>query len=162
MFKRRRRSAGSTATDLPFCAMCGQTIRVDSSSGRCALGHRVAVTAAAPEPVLDTAVASHATAPVEALGGYVDERIAAFTADRTYDPYAETATEQAPVWDTADDATAGVGGLEDFMSWDTAATEETSALDIDTAELPTAEPTSSTADLLDELGTPAFAQQRTA
>jgi hypothetical protein len=166
MFNRRRRSAGSTGSDQPFCAMCGQSIRVDLTTGRCALGHRVAVQPAAVAPV---DVPTGDVAPTEQIDGY-DERIAAFTADRTYDPYAELVTQDAPIWDAAD--TQPVGALEDFMSWEDESASGTSALDFDTAELPLlSDPTASEAPvapvdaasdgLLDELGdaTAAYAKR---
>src|SRR5688572_24070681 len=150
VFNRRRRAAGTTASDQPFCAMCGQAIRVDASTGRCALGHRVApAVVAAAAATAAVPAAGDLTAPVEPLGGYVDERIAAFTAERTYDPYAELAATEAPAWDTADDSyadlataetpawdtadepTQALDSIEDFTSWDDDTETGASALDYD-------------------------------
>ncbi|MPZ72410.1 MAG: hypothetical protein GEU74_04150 [Nitriliruptorales bacterium] len=150
MFKRRRRAAGSTDSDLPFCHMCGQSIRVDASTGRCVLGHRAATPAPAVTPAAAESV-DDVTAPVdEPIGGYG----AAFAADTPFDSYAELA-DQSRVWDTADEATQPVGGLDDFLSWDDEAMSSgASSLDISTADLAMLdEPTA--ADLLEELGGPA-------
>ena len=100
--------------------MCGQGIRVDASTGRCALGHRVApAVVAAAAASADVPTTADLTAPAEPLGGYVDERIAAFTAERTYNPYAEISATEAPAWDKADDSYAELL-TADAPAWNTA------------------------------------------
>lgn len=160
MFARRRRSPATTSTDLPFCVMCDQHIRVDTVTGRCALGHRVVTAAAttpAPAPVLPAA--DESTAPGLALGGYVDERLASF---------GPSAGDDAP-WDSAATQTQQLGVIDDFLAWDAEEIEGPSALDVDTDQLPVTTPvapdaasraTTPAESLLDELDDAAHARRR--
>lgn len=120
VFKLRRRTvATATGSDLPFCTMCGQHIRVDAASGRCALGHRVlAVQTFAPLP------ASDETSPIGSVEA-VDETAALPVADAGFT--SEFTTEPLPVFDAAPgygDGTSGYAGeglYEAYQSADAAA-----------------------------------------
>lgn len=161
MFTRRRRSTAATASDLPFCTMCGQGIRVDSTTGRCALGHRVlAAVVPAPQPSVAAPAIDDSTTPLVSLGGYVDERIATFGPSVSDDA----------AWDTVATPTQEIAGLDEFLTWDGEDVDAASALDVDTDQLPVANDPAPTApvasdstitgDLLDELDDAVHARRR--
>lgn len=159
MFKLRRRTVAATAvSDLPFCAMCGTTIRVDAASGRCALGHRVAVVDAPLVAVADdTAVlepveAYEVTTAFEApsfeapvyespVTAYVDEPGAGIAGEGLYEAYQSAdAAGRTVTWEdvVAPPATEGGGVYDDYLTWDEPVSGF-SSLDVDTDELPVAE-----------------------
>jgi hypothetical protein len=165
MFKRRGRVSATTAVDLPYCAMCGGPNRVDVASGRCGLGHRVAVaTGVAPTPeVTDPA---QAATPFD---DFVSDRITTFGTQAPHESLAAAHAEATQAWDNS--TTQPVEGFDDFLAWDEP-TDGLSALDVDTNELPVAAdpvdpaPVASTTStlsdgLLDELDDAAHARRRT-
>ena len=166
MLKLRRRVATTTASDLPYCAMCGGPNRIDVSTGRCALGHRVAV-AATPAPAAE--VTDQAVAPTP-FDDFVTDRIQTFATQPPHESLAAAHAEATQAWDTS--ATQPIEGFDDFLAWDESA-DGLSALDVDTAELPfTAEPVEAVEaapvgagvlgeGLLDELDDAAHARRRT-
>ncbi len=164
MFKLRRRPvAPAAASDLPFCAMCGTTIRVDAASGRCALGHRVAapgtLAVAAEFPAADDTVvfepvqSYEVTSPYEATTvveapvsygspaeAYVDEPTAGIAGEGLYEAYQSAdASGRVVTWEdvVAPPATEGGGVYDDYLNWDEAGSGF-SSLDVDTSELPVA------------------------
>lgn len=132
MFKRRRRSAAAPGgSDQPFCAMCGQSTRIDIASGRCALGHRVAVApvTAAVAPVVEVT-------PLVAAAGASDF---GSDSDRYGDPYADTI-----VWEPSNsvvhsEPASDIDALDEFIAWEQPGGGTFSALDVDTNDLPTAD-----------------------
>ena len=145
MLKIRRRAGAAVAgSDLPYCAMCQQSIRVDAVTGRCALGHR----AAAPTA---TAFAAEQTALLEAapVTDTVTDAAAPYAFDtEAYDPYdtivygrsdANYATDNgAPVtWDAPAASAAPAsetGALEEYATWGETS-DGLSSLDVDTEQL---------------------------
>lgn len=162
MFKLRRRTgAVATGSDLPFCAMCQQTIRVDAVTGRCALGHRATTPSAgqfAGEPVV-------ADAAVDVVEDFGTDILPSYDYD-SKDPYAHIVYGRSSDYDTADGgpaawddapaepASRSDAGLDEYASWGEPA-EGLSALDVDTEQLPAAEESSvlapATNELFDEL-----------
>lgn len=175
---RRRTVAATAASDLPFCAMCGASIRVDSSTGRCALGHRVtAPTAAVVAPVVSEATAVietpfEATAHLPADDSFIDYNPEPVAGDGLYEAYqsANVASGQTVTWDDVVAPTTE-SGYDAYAAWDEPASG-ISALDMDTSELPVAtdeayEPapaadaeTPIAAELLDELDDAAYARRK--
>ena len=131
MLKRRRRVSTTTAADLPFCTMCGGPNRVDVTSGRCALGHRVAA-AANPVPTAEVTDAALAATPFD---DFVTDRIQTFSTQPPHESLAAAHAEATQAWDTS--TTQPVDGFDDFLAWDESA-DGLSALDVDTNELPVA------------------------
>ena len=145
MLKFRRRAGAATAgSDLPYCPMCQQAIRVDAVTGRCALGHR----ATNPAPV--ALGAEPVTATTEELEPLTDTHPGFGYDDQSYDPYDTIVYGRsdydysndngAPVtWDapaaTADPASGGA--LEEYATWGEP-DDGFSALDVDTQQLPSA------------------------
>lgn len=145
MFKLRRRAGATVAgSDLPYCGMCQQPIRVDAVTGRCALGHRAAAPTASALGA-DPAAAAMAT---DALETVEDQPAFAYDTE-AYDPYDTIVygrsdydyakDDGAPVtWDapaaSADPASAR-GALEDYATWGESS-DGLSALDVDTQQLP--------------------------
>lgn len=165
MLKIRRRAGAAVAgSDLPYCAMCQQSIRIDAVTGRCALGHR----AAAPTA---TAFAAEQTALLEAapVADAVADPSAPYGFDtEAYDPYdtivygrsdADYTTDNgAPVtWDAPAASAAPAsetGALEEYATWGEPS-DGLSSLDVDTEQLP-AQPSAAASkhaasDLFDEL-----------
>ena len=146
MLKFRRRAGAATAgSDLPYCPMCQQAIRVDAVTGRCALGHR----ATNPAPV--TLGAEPVAATTEVLEPVADTQPAYGYDNKAYDPYDTIVYGRsdfdynndngAPVtWDapaaTADPASTG-GALEEYAAWGEPG-DGFSTLDVDTQQLPAA------------------------
>lgn len=145
MLKFRRRAGAAVAgSDLPYCPMCQQAIRVDAVTGRCALGHRAvapAPSALGVEPAAATTDVPAAVTDAQPAYGYDNE---------DYDPYDNIVYGRsdidynndtaAPVsWDspvaTADPASGGA--LEEYATWGEPS-DGFSALDVDTEQLPTA------------------------
>lgn len=76
-FKRTSKSA-TTAVDtvgLTPCPLCGQAVRVDETTGRCVLGHRVFAVEVDNEVVGEAGwdTAADATAPLEPVAGDTEE-----------------------------------------------------------------------------------------
>lgn len=167
MFKLRRRTVAATAaSDQPFCGMCGMTARVDATTGRCALGHRVlspgtiippveAVVVDEPTVALEPVAAYDATMPFEtmpvhepvlpdydaAVTAYVDEPAGGYAGEGLYEAYQSAdAAGRTVTWEdvVAPPATDGGGIYEDYLTWDEPASGF-SSLDVDTAELPIAQ-----------------------
>lgn len=165
MFKLRRRTVAATAaSDLPFCTMCGTTIRVDAASGRCALGHRVAVVDVAPveavatdeTAVLEPVAAYEVTTAFEAASfetpeydspvydspvTYADEQAGGIAGEGLYEAYQSAdAAGRTVTWEdvVAPPAAEGGGVYDDYLSWDEPVSGF-SSLDVDTDELPVAE-----------------------
>lgn len=186
MFKLRRRTVAAAAvSDLPFCNMCGASIRVDAASGRCALGHRVlnvSIPAVAEAPAIadDTAVlepvgAYEVTTAFETaeVTAYADDPAGGIAGEGLYEAYQTAdAAGRVVTWDdvVAPPATDGGGVYDDYLTWDEP-TSGFSSLDVDTNELPVAavlEPvaeetdvfTPVPADLLDEFDDAAHARRR--
>ena len=134
MFKRRSRTVAATGgSDLPFCAMCGQSIRLDSATGRCALGHRVAVAAA---PVAPAGEDVTAPLPVAAIAAETDGF--SFERDSFVDHYQDTiAWEPAPAVSDSVPASPApqVDALDEFIAWEQPGGGTFSALDVDTENL---------------------------
>lgn len=190
VFKLRRRTAAETvATDQPFCAMCGTTIRVDATSGRCALGHRVAAPGAlaVPVPVAedDTAVlvggpasAYEATTALPAIDTY-DEPSGAYAGEGLYEAYSSAdAAGRAVTWDDVVAPTTSPSNVyDDYLTWAEPTTDfsPSSPVAVQTPQLPVAdygdvEPTPATkpvltpveaSDLLEELDDATHARRRT-
>ena len=153
MFKlRRRTAAATTGSDLPFCSMCGQNIRVDAASGRCALGHRVlAVSTFAPvvdadqtaafEVAEDPTVALEAIAETsfatEQLPVFEDDRSSGYAGEGLYEAYqsADAAAGHTVTWD--DVVAPSDSGIvyDDYVAWDEP-TSGFSSLDVDPDALP--------------------------
>ena len=185
MFKLRRRSVAETAaTDQPFCTMCGTTIRVDASSGRCALGHRVISIAlpAAPVAVDEQAPVAAAYEPTAELPQSDSTEPAGFYAgEGLYEAYSSAdAAGRAVTWDdVVAPASETTSIYDDYLTWNEPATEGFSSLDNPTDELPLGGEGSSffepiededdkpsitpipASDLLDELDDDAYARRRT-
>ena len=164
MLKIRRRAGAAVAgSDLPYCAMCQQSIRVDAATGRCALGHRAAAptaTAFAAEQtaLLEASPATETVADAPAPYGFDTE---------AYDPYdtivygrsdADYTTDNgAPItWDAPAASAAPAsetGALEEYATWGEPS-DGLSSLDVDTEQLP-AQPSAAATrvpgDLFDEL-----------
>ena len=186
MFKLRRRTvAATTGSDLPFCSMCGQNIRVDVASGRCALGHRVlAISTFAPVTDTDqTAVLEVAADPTVALETVAEtsftEQLPVFEEDRStgyageglYEAYqsADAAAGHNVTWD--DVVAPSDSGIvyDDYVAWDQPSSGF-SSLDVDPDALPVAadeadySPSDShdtpINDLLDELDDAASARRK--
>lgn len=181
MPKLRRRSTSTTAaSDLPYCPMCGQTVRLDSSTGRCALGHRVvaspvaaATAVATPAPVAEAPAPADPPGTADPIGGYVDQRLAELPRD-SYDPY-EGFTTSGAGWETPASGTPAPlnSGLDEFLAWDEPTTGF-SSLDVTPEELdelaeavvtpadvpPAPVHNDVTADLLDELDDATHARRR--
>ena len=182
---RRRTVAATAASDLPFCAMCGASIRVDASTGRCALGHRVtAPVAAVVEAVVPdvTAVIEtpfDATTQLSAADDYAADSFIDYNpepvapaGDGLYEAFqsANVANGQSVTWDDVV-APTSESGYEDYAAWAEPASGF-SALDMDTSELPVASdegyepvPAANTespiaGDLLDELDDAAYARRK--
>lgn len=145
MFKLRRRAGAAVAgSDLPYCAMCQQPIRVDAATGRCALGHRAAAPAS---PVLggESVAAAVDTDVLQP----VDEAAAPYGYDtEAYDPYdtivygrsSDSLNDNGdPVtWDPSSAAAAPASSaeaLEEYATWGESS-DDFSALDVDTEVLP--------------------------
>jgi hypothetical protein len=147
---RRRAVAATTASDLPFCSMCGATIRVDASTGRCALGHRVTAPGALlPQPVVaadDTAVietpfeVTTALPVADVAPDYGSEPAAGPVGDGLYEAYqsANASADHAVTWDDVVSPAAEGFGYDDYAAWDEPAPSGFSALDVNTDELPVA------------------------
>ena len=190
MFKLRRRAvAATTGSDLPLCSMCGQNIRVDAASGRCALGHRVSAPAFAAAPVTDDATAvlepvafEETTAlpaveepafVTESLPVYDGEPAGGYAGEGLYEAYqsADAAAGHSVTWD--DVVAPAESGIvyDDYMAWNEPV-NSFSSLDVDPDALPVAAdevadeaPVASTttpvsSDLLDELDDAAYARRR--
>ena len=170
MLNRRRTVATATGTDLPFCSMCGQTIRVDSSTGRCALGHRV--TAVAVPMVAEAEAATDETTrvvdPAPAYAEYADDPYATIVYGRSdyADTYANPVTWDEPA--SASEPASGLDALDEYASWGDS-DGGLSALDVDTQQfeaVPAApvQASASSADvgegLLDELDDATHARRR--
>lgn len=183
---RRRTVAATTASDLPFCAMCGAAIRVDASTGRCALGHRVTAPGALlPQPVvaadatavIQTAFEATTALPVaDTEPAFTIEPIGAHVGEGLYEAYqsANASSDRAVTWDDVVAPAAESFGYDDYAAWD----EPTSgASALDTGELPiatgtdyddyapSAAPAAETttpiaSDLLDELDDAAYARRK--
>lgn len=123
MLKLRRRAAAA-ASGLPFCGMCGTTMRVDPDSRRCALGHRIIVAGT----LLAAAADERATVPA------VSEPVVSHEVGSAF---------QSPITDYAmlagahidDPATGDADMYADYLNWDEPASA-LSSLDVDTTELP--------------------------
>lgn len=144
MFKLRRRAVAETAaTDQPFCTMCGTTMRVDVTTGRCALGHRVLPTNLLPVPsaVEDELTAVIVEAPASSFDDTAvlevaapDESPAAFAGEGLYEAYQSAdAAGRNVTWDdvvapTSKDA---YGVYDDYLSWDEPTGGYASSLDVE-------------------------------
>ena len=150
MIKLRRRAVAATAaSDLPFCAMCGSAMRVDASTGRCALGHRVTAPGALlPQPavstdateVIQTPFENTAPLPVaDATPAFEAEPIAGPVGDGLYEAYqsANAASDRAVTWDDVVAPATDGFAYDDYAAWDEPATGF-SSLDVDANELPAA------------------------
>ena len=158
MFKLRRRAGAAVAgSDLPYCGMCQQPMRVDAVSGRCALGHPAAAPLAPPlaaEPVVaadSTEVLEPGVQPAEpfAYGDEVADPYDTIVYGRSDYDFSndETATWEAP-------AASASAALEEYATWGEPA-DGFSALDVDTAQLPAvpaeaATPAQTTGDMFDD------------
>lgn len=189
MFKLRRRTvAATTGSDLPFCSMCGQNIRVDAASGRCALGHRVSAPALVAAPVADDVTTAFDTLAepttalptvdepafvTEPLPVFDEEPVGGYAGEGLYEAYqsADAAAGHTVTWDdVVAPADSGIV-YDDYLAWDEPA-NSFSSLDVDADALPvssddvedeapaaaTTTPVSS--DLLDELDDAAYARRR--
>ena len=163
MLKRRRRVSTTTAADLPFCAMCGGPSRLDVTSGRCALGHRVAVAVGS----VPTAEITDPTVAATPFDDFVTDRIQTFPTQPPHESLAAAHAQATQAWDSS--TTQPTDGFDDFLAWDESA-DGLSALDVDTNELPVAaEPVDAAPvaspllsdGLLDELDDAAHARRRT-
>lgn len=164
MFKIRRRGATlASATDLPFCSMCGQAIRVDVTTGRCALGHRVTPVAASVEAIADLAdIAADATV----VTPDAEHTLVTFD-EQPYTP----AAQAGPAWGvpvTDDQTAAATEGFADLLTWDEPG-DALSALDVDPTQLgedegvepaPSPVTTELAGGLLDELDDAAYARRQ--
>lgn len=153
MFKLRRRTvAATTGSDLPFCSMCGQNIRVDAASGRCALGHRVlAVSTFAPVTDVDQTtaldVAADPTVALETVAdsSFVTEQLPTFEEDRgsgyagegLYEAYqsADAAAGHSVTWDDVVAPSDSAIVYDDYVAWDEPSSGF-SSLDVDPDALP--------------------------
>lgn len=187
VFKLRRRAVAETAaTDQPFCTMCGTNIRVDATSGRCALGHRVmslTVPAAVPQ-VEQPAVAESYEPTAELPQADVIEPAGFYAGEGLYEAYSAADTEgRAVTWDDVVAPASETSSIyDDYLTWnEQPANEDFSSLDMATDELPVHEAPSSffepvdeepdepaptitpiaSPDLLDELDDDAYARRRT-
>ena len=163
MLKRRRRVSNTVAADLPLCTMCGGPNRVDVTTGRCALGHRVAAVASAA-PAVQAHEPAVAATPFD---DFVTDRIQTFATQAPHESLAAAHAEATQAWDTS--TTSPIDGFDDFLAWDESA-DGLSALDVDANELPVAAEPVETAPvgsgvlgegLLDELDDAAHARRRT-
>ena len=153
MFKLRRRAvAEAAATDQPFCAMCGTNLRVDATTGRCALGHRVLPANLLPLPsaVEDELTAVIVEAPESSFDEtaalevpVMDEAPAAAVGEGLYEAYQSAdAAGRNVTWDdvvapTSKDA---YGVYDDYLSWDEPAGGFASSLDVEAESLIDDEP----------------------
>ena len=186
---RRRTVAATTASDLPFCGMCGAAMRVDAASGRCALGHRVTAPGALlPQPLVTADATADVTAVIEtpfeettALPvadvepAYETEPIGGPVSDGLYEAYqsANASSDRIVTWDDVVAPAAEGFGYDDYAAWDEPTTAF-SSLDVDTNELPvaadedyddytpSAAPTTTpiASELLDELDDAAYARRK--
>ena len=140
MFKLRRRAVAETAaTDQPFCAMCGTTIRVDVASGRCALGHRVIALVVPPAPLQVEAPAAAVSEPTDELPqADVTEPAGFYAGEGLYEAYSSAdAAGRAVTWDdVVAPASETTSIYDDYLTWNEPATEGFSSLDNTTDELP--------------------------
>lgn len=147
MFKLRRRPGAIVAgSDLPYCPMCQQAIRIDAVTGRCALGHRAAAPAASTLGA-EPGVAAVTPDALEQLR--TDDQPARGYDTGAYDPYDTIVYGRsdydysndngAPVtWEApaeGADPAAAHAALEDYVTWGEPA-DGFSALDVDTERLP--------------------------
>lgn len=149
VIKLRRRSVAATAaSDLPFCGMCGSAMRVDASTGRCALGHRVTapgtilpqpVVSSDPTEVIQTPFESTAPLPVVEAAFEV-EPTAGPVGDGLYEAYqsANAASDRAVTWDDVVAPATDAFSYDDYAAWDEP-TSGFSSLDVDADRLPAAD-----------------------
>ena len=184
---RRRTVAATTASDLPFCAMCGAAMRVDASTGRCALGHRVTAPGALlPQPVMAVETTAEIETPFELTTAlpvadvepaFVIEPAGGHVGDGLYEAYqsANAASDHGVTWEDVVAPAAEGFGYDDYAAWDEPSTGF-SSLDVDTNELPaediyddyapstaastTPATTPIASDLLDELDDAAYARRK--
>jgi hypothetical protein len=132
MFKSRRRAAAAVAgSDLPYCPMCQQHIRVDATTGRCALGHRAAAPSAPPADVV-AAAGAQPLAGHEAPGyDYADDPYASIVYGRSEHEYTSPSEEARETWELSDTPEPA----DDYAGW--AQSPEFSTFD-DTQQLPVA------------------------
>lgn len=187
MIKLRRRTvAATTASDLPFCAMCGAAMRVDASSGRCALGHRVTAPGALlPQPVVSADATAVIETPFEettalpvadAEPAFGTEPVGGPVGDGLYEAYqsANASSDRIVTWDDVVAPAAEGFSYDDYAAWDEPTTGF-SSLDVETNELPeaadddyddytpsAAAPTTTpiASELLDELDDAAYARRK--
>lgn len=143
MFKLRRRTvAETTASDQPFCTMCGTSIRVDAASGRCALGHRVTSLSVPLAPVVaaveEPAPVAHYEATTELPQTDTTEPVGAYAGEGLYEAYSSAdAAGRAVTWDdVVAPASESSSIYDDYLTWNEPATEGFSSLDSSTEELP--------------------------
>ena len=133
MLKRRRSVVSAAGSELPFCSMCGQTIRVDTSAGRCALGHRV-TSVMVPVAVEPVAVAEDTTRVVDPVPTYADDDpYATIVYGRSdyADTYANPVTWDEPA--SVSDPVSSVDALDEYATWGES-DGGFSALDVDTQQ----------------------------
>lgn len=173
MFKRRR-AVAAKGSDLPFCSMCGQAIRLDAATGRCALGHRVATPT--PVPVASASELTEAAPLEDHSDPTAYDHLASFDQEATSgydlsDSPGFASESEGVTWDqlpAPDSEPALAGALDEFLAWDEPS-GASSALDVNTDELPMApeapveEPAlvaPLASDLLDELDDTGSARHR--
>ena len=176
MFKLRRRTVAETAaTDHPFCAMCGTTMRVDVSTGRCMLGHRVAAPLAVAPVVAEVADEDTAVLVAPPAEAYEDtsvlpqfdtyEEPVVSAGEGLYEAYSSADAEGRNLtWEDVVAPSTGTSSVyDDYLTWGEP-TSDYADTDAFTAEDDAAAPARSVidpADLLDELNDEAHARRQT-